>query len=379
MATKKEIVGAIVAHGTRSLDSTYVVLPRDGPAFIHCIAGTDTSTNLHEVDTSLINDRDGRMLHEGAYPDSPKAYMRGMAFKNVELQFHVIFPCISEFYTTGIVTSKKMLEYSMGIGDMSDSSVMHSSMGAHDDEIIPKGDLWRKTMHLGEVINILRSAGKLHGFIGVFCREANPNERIPKFSTVKIDEKIYHESFLDKLDFIEGLGKDCQFSQLTSPCPNISSIKYSIAISQLSRIARMSLADDNTVSSFVFHTIIEIYHAHIVPKECILMATELAFNEFISQSRVMKHDAVHIHVDSPNTKVLVGGVSFIITKWFMRLDLVAQHKKTVWEYIETAMSAFAVAFDNILKITNNIVTGCEISKELYDDVMGIIERSHYRL
>lgn len=50
----------------------------------------------------------------------------------------------------------------------------------------------------------------------------------------------------------------------------------------------------------------------------------------------------------------------------------------VEEYIETAMSVYTAAFDNILKITNNIVTGCEISKELYDGVMGIIERSHYQ-
>lgn len=374
MATKKDIVGAIVAHGSRSPDSTYVVLPRDGPSFIHCVAQTDTVTNLQDVDTSIIDDVDGRMLHDGAYPDSPKAYMRGAAFKNVELHFHVIFPQISAFYTTGIVTSKKMMKRLAAIDGRCDGSIMPLAMDAHDDRIIPKDDLWNKTKHLGEVINILRSAGKLNGFIGVFCRAVDPKERAPGFSTVKIDEKIYHESFLDKLDFIEGLQKDHNFTQLTSPCPNISATKYSITISQLSRIMRMSLADNNTVSSFMFHSVIEIYHAHIVPKECVLMATEILFNGFLQSLRNMKSSNIRIQVDSPNIDLLIRGVSYVITQWFIRQESAG----TVWEHIEAAMARYALAFDNITIIVNRIVTSREISKELYNNVMGIIERSGYK-
>lgn len=377
MTTRKEIVGAIVAHGNRSPDSTFVVLPRDGPAFIHCVAGTDTLTDLRAVDTTIINDTEGRMLHDGVYPDSPKAYMRGAAFKNVELKFHVIFPQISEFYTTGIVTSKKMMDCSMPIDSRCDYSIMQLAMDAHDDRIIPKDDLWGKTMHLGEVINVLKSAGKLNGFIGVFCRAANPRECVPAFSTVKIDEKIYHESFLDKLDFIEELGKERKFAQLTSPCPNISSIKYSVTIAQMSRIMRMSLANNNTVSSFMFHAVIEIYHAHIVPKECVLEAMDLMFGVLVPALRNMKSDNVRIHVDTPNIGRLIKGLDYVITKWFLRLDLVKMHRKTVWECLETAMAKYAVAFDAIVEIANLIVSGCEISKKLYDDAMAVIERSGY--
>lgn len=357
-------VGVIAAHGCRSSDLSYVILPSS--ITLHCIGATDTTIDALDVDIDIICDNDTRKLHESAYPHSPSTYPSGAAIKNVDLLFKLVFST-DTFYSTGIITRGSMMQSIGNIPhNISDETLMKMAMKSHDNSIIPMEQLWGSSKHLGQVFRMLETTGKRMDLIGAFCRAARNTDIAPTFMTVTIDETIYHESFIDKLIRIETLPID-EFSLMHTDVIPMSRLKYFVTREYLCRSMRTSIARDNTVSSFMFHSVIEIHRTARLPKECVVNAFCDIFSEILIDLRTM--GATAVRASNPKMSAsLTKGTRYLIANVFLRENESSMLKSLIEN---------ADMIDDVLNFAGKVLSENNIDDELQHHMMSFIYRKGF--
>ena len=276
------ITGAICAHGTRSIDNTYVVIP-DKIKFVQPIIKEDQlltwDNEINDLDVEFMhNMSERRYAYENNFFDE-KPYLPGHVMKNISLTFKVVFTS-GDCYTTGIITNGNIHNKLLNVNHFqNENDLKNELMRYHDNSIILSDYLWNNNIDLGDILSLITQKNDNIGLIGFFCRQSNIKEEIPKFVTVNIDEDIYHSNFLSKLEALETCVTNNNYEDYCIIDLIDSDIKKNITFAALVSTIKYKLGLNNTINSFDFHSIIEIYHTKKIPFECIIFGIEIKLNE----------------------------------------------------------------------------------------------------
>lgn len=276
------IIGAICAHGTRSIDNTYVVIPNK-IKFIQPIIKEDQlltwDKEINNLDIEFMQNMSGRQYaYENNFFDE-KPYLPGHVMKNISLTFKVVFTT-GDCYTTGIITDGNIHNKLLNINHFqNENDLKNELMRYHDNSIILSDYLWDNDINLGDILNLITQKKDNIGLIGFFCRRSNIKEEIPNFVTVNIDDDIYHSNFLLKLEEFETCVTNDNYGDYTLIGLIDSDIKKNVTFNALISIIKYKLELNNTINSFDFYSVIEIYHTKKIPIECVIFGIEIKLSD----------------------------------------------------------------------------------------------------
>ncbi len=352
------IFGAITCHGIETQDGSFVVIP---PNIELCpLVASGTSLTGHQLlsDIELYKTSDGRQI---LTPDCCQIYKPGYVLRNITLHFKTTFPDSNRCYTTGIMTGR-IHETLMELEKFkTDIELRTELMCYHTDAIIPKKELWDTRRDLGDVIKLITNAGKFGRYIGIFCRTTNPKMEcnLPKFLTIKMTDEIYNSNFFTKLELLETCATNKEFPEFSLIGLRPSKLKMRVTFTELCSVIRKKLSINNTISTFEFHSVIEIYHAKKIPMECVLFAVDIKFKFLIKQLDTISEDNINFDINFElnitDKKAFKTGLQTLCVKF--RENIVPCIIKYQRE-----------AFDKIIFIAEEVVNGQLINKSCYDKI-----------
>jgi len=363
-AKKVGLVGAVFAHGTEIRE--YVIIP---PGMEFCpLAGNSQTLFLREILANI----DLYRLHADRLLITPEAFFQsfcaGHVITNVKLRFRFTFDengPDGTCFTTGIVSKGCLHETRMAVSSFRSETCMRDAlMAPHDESIIPKDELWNSVMSIGKVLKLITNAGKHGRYLGMFCRDPSSKDVgvLPKFLTVEMTNEIYHSCFFAKLDFLETCARAREFPELSLVgLEYVSKLMMRVVFTELCAIIRMKLNIDNTISSFEFHSVIEIFHAKRVPLECVMFGLERKLLSLVIGLKTFElRDVVfdaEVVIPSPS---FVTGLRLLCIELGANLDIyIVKHKKRIEQVISAAEKA---------------ISGIGISTEVHDYIVALIKK-----
>jgi hypothetical protein len=373
---KATVVGAISAHGCRAEDDTYVVIPKGLPFLLPLAKEGDNlqwQKQFGSLDLSVIRENEGRCISTSLFDETP--YKSGHVLKNVTLCFNVVFKHPNDptgksdnCFTTGIITSRSLHGEIMECSSI-DGSLRDELMKNHEDKIIPRNRLWDQRVQLGNVLKMITDAGTYDGMLGIFCRgeSSHRKETLPSFLTVKMSDEIFHSCFFSKMDVLERCAQTKTFDGYNLIGLEESKLKLRVTFAEICSFARKKLAINNTINSFEFHSVIEIYHTQSVPLECVVFAMELKFSKLIDALIPITDSDLVIDptVTSPEGTRFLRGMRF----------LCQQFKTELRKYI----LCYKQAFDVVIFVAEKIVDKEVVSKGMYGNIMGYLDKFEFKL
>ena len=369
----KRIRSIVFAHGCQmesSIDpnselSSYCIVPENVPFVLPFKkAGFNMSQREVEEDFDILGTSEGRNLISGnCFDETP--FKEGEAFPNIKLWFMCTF---YEFgYSTGIITHKNLHKGLINIQKINnnDERLMNTLMEPHDDQIVPREQIWNKRFPLGEIIKMIANYGNCDGIFLNCCRHIGIDceEKRPQFLTVKMIDSIYHSNFHTKINTLESYAIRREFPGISlrgfrKEC-NESKLKMRITITELISIIRIKLERCNAISSFEFHSIIEIYHTNEIPLECVIFSMGIKLKNILHSLEKVNENQIILNSDIVKPDRLEFRWRLIyICKYFNK-----NLSKSIIEYQ-------AQAFDYVIATAERVIELFEISKGLYNSIWG---------
>ncbi|XWV25703.1 putative orfan [Tupanvirus soda lake] len=362
-------VGIIVAHGCRTDDGSFVVIPPELPFLTPlCTEGEDLCMNrqVSDFDFTILDTHDGRKMINKEFFDE-KPYEPGFVLKNISLHFKTIWPTLDLGHTTGIITTGKMHSQMLHLSDFdNDAKLRDELMVSHDKSIYSMEELWDQRKQLGELLRKVVSVGKCGGFFGVFCRgpPEGYEEKLPSFLTISITKDIYYSNFYTKLEELEKCVASRDFSEYKLLGMKESKLKMRITCDVLCSVIRKKLDFNCTISSFDFHSIVQIYHGKIIPRECVLYSLQIRLDELAKCIRKITITNVNLSNDikTPNQKKFKTGLEILCSKFYTAVD----------KYIDFHPDTM----DIVIFVAEKVVSRKEISLDFYIKILKYIETFH---
>ncbi len=168
--------------------------------------------------------------------------------------------------------------------------------------------------------------------------------------------EIYYSNFYTKLEVLEKCVSVKNFESYKLEQVKDSKLKMRVTFDEICRSIRRKLLFGCTISSFEFHSIIQIYHARIIPKECVLNAMETKLARLCAQLKDMSDLDIILStgIRHPNINHFRLGLSMLCCKFRIRSNkLVDTHPDSM---------------DIIVFVSEKTVTGEEISLQFYDKI-----------
>ncbi|XWV24470.1 putative ORFan [Tupanvirus deep ocean] len=363
---KPTFVGVFAAHGCRTNDGSFVVIPPE-LSFLTplCSEGDNLCMNrqVSDFDFTVLDTHEGRKMINTEFFDE-KPYEPGFVLKNVSLQFKTIWPMLDLGHTTGIITTGKMHSKMLHLSDFeTDTKLRDELMFSHDQNIYPKEELWDKKKNLGDVLRKVVSVGKCGGFFGVFCRGLPEGyvEYVPAFFTISLTKEIYYSNFYSKLEELEKCVTTRDFSEYKLVGLKDSKLKMRVTCDVLCSVIRKKLDFNCTISSFDFHSIVQIYHAKVIPRECVVFSLHLRLEELGKHIRNMTINNVKLSTDikTPNQKHFKIGLEILCSRFYT----------TIEKYLDTHPDTM----DIVIFVAEKMISEKEISLEFYTKILKYIE------
>jgi len=371
--TIKPIKSIVFAHGCQmesSFDpncnlSSYFIVPENVP-FVLSFKKAGSNMSQKEVmdDLDILETYEGRNLISGdCFDESP--YKRGHVMPNISLFFNCTFKGTDTAYSTGIITYKNLHKKTINIQKIrnNDECLMNTLMEPHDDLIVPRKQIWNKEFPLGEIIRMITTFGNCGGIFLNCCRHIGIGceEKRPQFLTVKMTDNIYHSNFHTKINTLESYAIQREFPGLSlrgfrKEC-NESKLKMRVTIMELISIIRIKLERCNAISSFEFHSIIEIYHTNEIPLECVIFSMSIKLKNILYSLGNVDEEEIILNSDiaKPNRVEFIWRLIYIC-KYFSN-DL----SKSIIAYQTQA-------FDYVIATAERVIQHIEISKVLYNSI-----------
>lgn len=354
-----KINGVISAHGCLCLDNSYIIIP---PELDYILPLSAENTNLSfdkgisNLDMECLYSKNERALINISDFFETKPYLPGYVMKNVTLVFCVEWDD-GDCHDTGIFTTgnfrgnfkkKKHFEH--------DDHMQQELMLYHDKDIYSNKELWRKKKKLGEILDQIVKSGKTGGYIGVFCRGPSRYhiDSIPKFVTIDLSPEIYYSNFYHKLEEMESCVAKRNFYSYTMDIIKPSKLKSRITFDEICKEIRQKLTHGCTISSYNFHSVVQIYHSKIIPIECILQSLQIKFQKLTDFYRNFDNEKILLEAD--------------IVKSLFKKILLHLYKKIQSKLYMLAMS-HPDQLDIVIYVSEKILEGITITKHHSNDIM----------
>lgn len=353
------VTGVFSAHGVSV--AGFFICPRGLHIFVLAQKGKALTGIEVFPDIELYSTREMRSLLSG---DLYQLLGPGQVFKNTNLEFRVVFPNSETCFTTGIVTHGRTLEETLPCSQFSsEQDMMRTLMAPHDDAIIPRDKLWGKEMTIGEMAKLITNVYDNATYIGMFCRTPISEDigRTPKFLTVKMTDNVYSECFFTKLELLETCANDREFPGFSLVGLTESKLKMRVTFTELCAIIRMKLDINNTISSFEFHSVIEIFHAKRIPLECVMFALDIKLYSLVNRLETLELRNVVFAANVTNPSLLfVTGLRLLCIKFGANLDarIIANEQE----------------IDQVISAAEKAISGMEITKKVHDYIVQLSKK-----
>lgn len=355
-----KIIGIISAHGRRSIDNTYVVIPHQLD-YLLPLAPEDTNLKFGKhfcnLDMDCFYSNNDRSLINIDNFFETKPYLPGFVLKNITLKFCVEWNN-GDCHDTGIFSTGNFRGSFIKKNNFkNDSQMQQELMSYHDKDIYPCEQLWRKEKNLGDILYQIIKSKKYGGYIGIFCRGLSQfrTETIPKFVSIDITSDIYYSNFYDKLEEMEICVTERNFTTYSLDIIEPSKLKYRITFDEICREIRNKLTYSCTISSYDFHSVIQIYHTKIIPIECVTNSFKIKLVKLIECLNKFNLDNIFLEAD--------------ILKSIFKYILLSLCKKFLLK-LNYLMFARPNQLDIIVYVVENILNGNIIAKCYCNDIMN---------
>lgn len=351
------LVGAICAHGRETTDDTIVIIPQN--IELYPLADKQQSLTRWNVlpNIDLYNDIHGRRIVLSTLYNQ---YKPGYALRNLELNFNVTFEDTATCHTTGIMTYGRLHDEFLNVSDYKTNTELRNELMCwHEDAIIPKDQIWDKTIDLGNVLKLIENSKKFGKYIGMFCRSKNvcAKNTLPKFVTVKLTNDIFH-SFFDKLDSFEIAAISRNISEFSLTGITLSKLKIRVILDELCKAMRQKLLINNTISQFEFYSVIEIYYTKIIPFECTIFTFDIKLRSLIKL--LSKMDTVTCELKTMDEKLFLTGLLTLCYIFSGKLE----------EYMVKYQKE---AFDNVIFIAEKVIEEQTVTFNWYKKIVVYCE------
>ena len=361
----------IFAHGSQiasSLDeicdlASYFVVPKN-VTFVWPLKKAGFNLSQKEVmdDIDMIGTYEGRNCIGGDYFDE-KPFSYGQVMPNISLYFNCTFEGNDTAFTTGIITFKNIHKKTINIKNIKDDEIlMNTLMEPHDDQIVPRKQIWNKNMPLSSVIKFIENYENCGGVFLNCCRYIGKGyeEKRPKFLTIPMTNEIYHSCFYTKLETLKNYALKREFPGISlrsfkDKC-KFDKLKMRIAITELIDIIEIKLERDNAISSFEFHSVIEVFHKNEIPLELVIFSMGIKLKRLIHELDKF-NDVIILNVTiiSPDRNEFKWRLLYICTYFNKNLQ------EAIIKYQEQV-------FDYVIASAERVIELVEISKTLYNAI-----------
>jgi len=366
---QQQVRPIIFSHGSQEKNNTpssYFVVPVGIFVWILKPPGHRMSQSEVNDDLDLLRTPEGRRFISGDFFDE-KCMYSGYVTPNVQLFFNCTFRGNEKGFTTGIITNKLLHKETIELKSIKndEEKLMNILMEPHDDQIIPRRQIWNRRMSLGEVVKLITNAGKFDGIFVNCCRviEKGCEEVRPQFFTVTNKEEIYHSNIYAKINTLKRFVEQREYPEFFLRGFNegkCSKLKLRVTLAIFCEMIEIKLAHDNSLSSFLFHGIIEIFHAKAkgIPLECVVFSMEIKLKRLIGD--LERIDSNEIIFKNPLSKS--GGDfrwgNLYICKYFM-------------DHLEETLIRYQKdIFDYVIFTAETVINHLEISDVMYKSILS---------
>ena len=328
---QQPFVTTIIGHGQQQLDEI-IIMPQNKTLYL--ITQSGSPLGVKEI---FENAECYLSYHDRKKMVSLESYQ--IFFSNIILPGESSFNNSIHFRTTwherenrpifmdcGLITTQKLMktleEFPKNIPE---NKLCGLLMSKHDESICEIGDIWNKTIKLGELIKMIQS----ESIIGMFCRGNTPNYKLnfpefvePEMRSIKIWEKIFTENFFSKLEIFESCIKNRNFEQFELLPKRDSKLQKRVSITELTLIIRKKLAFNNTISLLEYCSTYQIVTTKCIPIESTMFSLNLKFDDLLMQLSDIRPEKIqfNVNIEKINPKFFKMGMIYLCKKMHKSLQ-----------------------------------------------------------